>query len=249
MTEISLFESAEKADKSVLPPRQALAVSLLLHGLALAFLKDLPVVVSPGVAPAERLNVSVRIPYPAASLEERTKVAQIHPKTSRQRFLLPPVLAAEAKKEQGAVPSAPSLVSAPTPPVPPAQPVAPGGIPQAVAEKLPASVAVASEETQSKLNAAGLREFREALASEASRLRNYPEAARRAGIVGVSEILVSVNALGQRHTELARSSGHALLDQAALEMLRIAAERTSLPQSLQGREFAVLLPVMFEIED
>jgi hypothetical protein len=32
-------------------------------------------------------------------------------------------------------------------------------------------------------------------------------------------------------------------------MLRAAVARTTLPESLRGREFAVLLPVVFEVED
>lgn len=154
-----------------------------------------------------------------------------------------------AASEQGAASPAPTLRAQSLQPSSSLQATVPGGIPQPKAVEAPVSVAVAPSEEEAMLDAAGLRDFRLALASEARRVRNYPEAARRAGIVGVAEIRVSVNAVAQRHTELARSSGHAILDQAALEMLRTAAERTPLPVSLQGREFAVLLPVVFEIEE
>jgi protein TonB len=52
-----------------------------------------------------------------------------------------------------------------------------------------------------------------------------------------------------RHAVLARSSGHEILDQAALEMLRQAAARAVLPESLRGQSFAVLLPVVFEVKE
>ncbi|MBS3934839.1 MAG: TonB family protein, partial [Sulfuritalea sp.] len=83
----------------------------------------------------------------------------------------------------------------------------------------------------------------------ARRVRNYPEAARRDGLTGTAEVRVTVDARAGRRTELSRSSGHPLLDAAALEMLRTAAARAPLPESLRGREFAVLLPVVFEVED
>jgi protein TonB len=52
-----------------------------------------------------------------------------------------------------------------------------------------------------------------------------------------------------RHADLARSSGHEILDKAALDMLRQAAGRAVLPESLRGQNFAVLLPVVFEVEE
>jgi len=97
---------------------------------------------------------------------------------------------------------------------------------------------------------AGLRQFRLSLAGEARRFRRYPESARKAGLAGTSEVRVAVAAGGgARHTDLARSSGHEVLDQAALDMLRQAAMRTALPESLRGQNFAVLLPVVFEVEE
>ena len=97
---------------------------------------------------------------------------------------------------------------------------------------------------------AGLRQFRLSLAGEARRFRRYPEAARRAGLVGTAEVRVAVEAGGlKRHANLTRSSGHAALDTAALEMLQQAASRAVLPESLRGQSFAVLLPVVFEVEE
>ncbi len=98
--------------------------------------------------------------------------------------------------------------------------------------------------------AAGLRQYRLALASEARRFRHYPEPARRAGLAGTAEIRVAVAAEGgAAQTELSRSSGHAVLDAAALDMLGQAAKRVELPAALRGRSVSVLLPVSFEIEE
>ena len=48
---------------------------------------------------------------------------------------------------------------------------------------------------------------------------------------------------------LLRSSGHALLDEQAVSMIEQAAAATALPDSLQGRDFRVLLPIDFSLED
>jgi protein TonB len=97
---------------------------------------------------------------------------------------------------------------------------------------------------------AGLRQFRLALAGEARRFRRYPDAARRAGLAGTAEVRVAVEAGGlNRSANIARSSGHALLDTAALEMLQQAASQVALPESLRGQRFTVLLPVVFEVAE
>jgi protein TonB len=48
---------------------------------------------------------------------------------------------------------------------------------------------------------------------------------------------------------LAKSSGHAALDAAALDMMRQAAPRARVPESLRGRSFAVSLPVVFDLDE
>ena len=259
MTALSLFHSSEKASKSALPPRKALALSLLLHALVLAALSDLPSLVSHGVAPQARLQVSVKLARLAAHAEQGSVASKPSTASRRHGTQAQPLRAEEPR--QRAAPPAPGLTTrsaADAPPAPaiatgdiprPAPAAAAGGIPRPAPLDAPASVAVASSDEVPALDAAGLREYRLSLASEARRVRNYPEAARRAGLGGVAEIRVIVNAFAQPHTELARSSGYALLDEAALNMLRLAAERTAVPLSLRGQDFAVLLPVVFEIRD
>ncbi|MHB1359233.1 MAG: TonB family protein [Rhodocyclaceae bacterium] len=113
----------------------------------------------------------------------------------------------------------------------------------------PATAALAQEIDERGAHAAGLRQFRLALAVEARRFRRYPDAAERAGLTGTAEVRVTVDTgVSSRRVDLHRSSGHALLDTAALEMLRQAAVRTGLPETLQGRNFVVVLPVVFEVE-
>ncbi len=98
------------------------------------------------------------------------------------------------------------------------------------------------------IDANGLRQFRLALALEAARFRRYPAVARDAGWAGTVEVRVSFVAGGRpQPPRLERSSGFGPLDDAALDMLGRAAPRTSLPESLRGQDFSVVLPVVFDV--
>jgi protein TonB len=218
---------------------RALGWSLGLHALALGALSGIAFVEGGGVAPAEPLRASLRAhpeavvvaakPEPSAPRQERQ---------TRQRGTAIPVV-----ESRGAVSPAPSFVEERAIPHEPA-----GSVTVSRAKQEPVTIALAAPTDQGP-DAAGLRQYRLALAGEARRFRSYPEAARREGVAGTAEVRVMVSGSAQRQAELARSSGHAVLDTAALEMLRAAAARALLPDSLRGQEFAVLLPVVFEVEE
>ncbi len=96
----------------------------------------------------------------------------------------------------------------------------------------------------------GIRAYRIGLAREARANKRYPPLARERGWAGVSEVQVEVSREGlPRQTLLARSSGHALLDREALDLMARAAAATAPPESLRGRAFTVRLPVVFELEE
>lgn len=93
----------------------------------------------------------------------------------------------------------------------------------------------------------GVREYRLALAVQARRYKRYPPRAMEAGIGGTAEIRIAVAAAGSAaEVELARSSGDDTLDAAALDMMKRAAPRTAVPESLRDRSFAVDLPIVFD---
>lgn len=95
-----------------------------------------------------------------------------------------------------------------------------------------------------------LREYRLALAVQARRFRRYPALARERGQEGTAEITISVTAaLAAPQVGLATSSGHVELDTQALEMMRQAALAAPLPGGLRGRDFRVVLPVLFSLDD
>jgi len=218
---------------------RALGWSLGLHALVLGVLSGTASVESGGVAPTEPLRASLRaFPETVVVAAKPEPTAPRQERQTRQRRADVPVV-----ETRGAVSPAPSFVEERAIPREPA-----GGVAVSRARQEPVTVALAAP-TDHGPDAAGLRQFRLALAGEARRFRSYPEAARREGMAGTAEVRVLVNGGAQRQTELARSSGHALLDTAALDMLRAAAARTALPESLRCQEFAVLLPVVFEVEE
>lgn len=96
----------------------------------------------------------------------------------------------------------------------------------------------------------GLRGYRLAIAGQARRFKRYPAEARAAGWTGNTEVRLEIGAEGQpRPATVARSSGHEALDRAALAMIDAGAQRARLPDSLRGRGFAVLLPVVFSLDE
>ncbi|MEW6513240.1 MAG: TonB family protein [Pseudomonadota bacterium] len=225
---------------------RALGWSLGLHALVLGLCSGALPLESTGIAPAEPLQASLRAQPDAVAQVAVSAAPVAAPAPVRYRpqpqQVLRPVLT-----EPDAVPSAPTFTE--TAGSEPAVPAAVGGVPSTPTETKAVTVALADARETRGPDAAGLRQYRLALAGEARRYRNYPEAARREGIAGTAEVRISVSAGIARHTELARSSGYDALDSAALEMLRAAAARTLLPESLRGQEFAVLLPVVFNVEE
>ena len=96
----------------------------------------------------------------------------------------------------------------------------------------------------------GLRGYRLAVASQARRFKRYPAQAMASGWEGSAEIRVEVGSDGRPRTAtVVRSSGHELLDRAALAMIDAGALRARQPDSLRGKAFAVVLPVVFNLDD
>lgn len=99
------------------------------------------------------------------------------------------------------------------------------------------------------VSADGLRQYRIDLAGAARRFRVYPAVARSRGWEGIVEVTVTVMPGSEPRVQLARSSGHAVLDEQALSMLTRAIAQTPLPESLRGRSFAVPLPIRFSLDE
>lgn len=136
--------------------------------------------------------------------------------------VLPAAVDSSAKPAPAAVPSAPAAVS--------------GGL--------------LTEGGASGEAADGLRGYRLAVAVQARRFKRYPAQAMASGWAGTAEVRIEVGSDGRpRPATLVRSSGHEVLDRAALTTIDAGALRARLPDSLRGRVFAVVLPVVFNLDE
>lgn len=93
----------------------------------------------------------------------------------------------------------------------------------------------------------GLRQYHFALGRMAANFRSYPSQAREAGWGGrvAMRLTVAENGVPQR-LQLLAGSGHDILDQAALEMLHLAASHTPVPDALRGQRFQIDLAIDYD---
>jgi len=95
-----------------------------------------------------------------------------------------------------------------------------------------------------------VRQYRLSLAREARRFKHYPDQARERGREGVVVLIVTtVAGVAIPQVRLSQSSGSDLLDQAALELLEIAVQTATLPESLRGQQFGLTLPIHYRLDD
>jgi TonB family protein len=106
------------------------------------------------------------------------------------------------------------------------------------------------EPMRTGVDVAGLRQYHLALGQQARQFRRYPEEAREAGLKGRITMRLSVSETGSPlGISLLGSSGFAILDRAALEMMLLSASHTEVPESLRGRSFSIDLAVDYNPED
>lgn len=99
-------------------------------------------------------------------------------------------------------------------------------------------------------NAEGLGEYRLGLAREARRFKRYPSVARENAWTGVVVLMIQGAASSAvPMVSIDQSSGHAVLDAQALEMVEKATRLAPLPVSLMGKRFAISLPIHYRLDD
>lgn len=100
------------------------------------------------------------------------------------------------------------------------------------------------------IDGAGLRQYHFALGRMAANFRSYPSQAREAGWDGRVAMRLTVDTGGvPQSLRLLSGSGHDILDQAALEMLRLAASHTPVPDTLRGQRFEIDLAIDYSSAD
>lgn len=117
---------------------------------------------------------------------------------------------------------------------------------QEVPAALPAAQTAVDDE--SLASDGGSAALRLELARRAREFRRYPAEAKVNAWQGVVVVSIAYSgAARQQLVTLERSSGHAVLDRQALEMVEQAGRQANLPQSLLGRRFRLSLPVEFSL--
>ncbi len=112
---------------------------------------------------------------------------------------------------------------------------------RAVALSAPAPMTAGATDARiEQIDLDGVRQYRLNLAREARQLKNYPDLARERGWEGVVAVVVTtvVGARGPQ-VSLSQSSGIDVLDKAATELMELAVQTASLPESLRGHQFAL----------
>lgn len=225
--------------RPAIPLLRALLISLAAHALLLFGIVALPEVRMRPELPGNAMSAVLVKARPASAV-----VAPAASNAPRPQ----PVRASSATAPSPI--SMPALVEAA-----PAQSLPTGG---AAKEALPSSTALADDrsvasakgEADSPEAADALRQYKIALSSQARRFKRYPALARERGwqgTVGVEIRIYPQSAVPE--ATLASASGHAVLDEQALDMLRQAVSRATPPDALRRRGAQFVLPVVFSLDE
>ena len=230
--------------------RYALFASVALHGMALLSLSMQDPSRRAAAAPEP---IAARLVEPPAQPAPRVEEPQPPPAKPPPAPKPPPAAKPAPKAQsQAAVPqpaspppSAPAAAEAapaPAPPVAsPAPPAASPAAPAAPSAPVPAPPAARDE-------ADTVARFRMLVIEAARKFRSYPRVARDNNWEGRATVRVVYAADGRRASiAIARSSGHEVLDRQALDT--IAQAVVPVPAALLGREFALEIPVAYNLDE
>ncbi|MEO8411649.1 MAG: TonB family protein [Propionivibrio sp.] len=172
--------------------------------------------------------------------------AVLSPPPTPLRVPRPPV--SPAPKPSLAPPPDSPLATADAPPLAAASPAVAKPSPTVSPSPTPGRDQTAPAEKSRVISAEALRQFRVALGDTAERYKRYPALARERGWEGVTEISITLRKNASAPlVALSASSGHTLLDDQALEIMRQAANATLVPGPLRDADFSVRMPVKFRL--
>ena len=239
------------------PLAPALAASIALHAALLAGLPELrtfsdpptpsPLTawLAPGIQPA-------RIAEPAPTEAPKPAVEAAPQRTTAKRAAtmrevaptiergVPAQVAAPAVQEP--MPAERVSVATSASALGPESAPAPAPVETSVARPAPAG--------EAPPDLGSLAQYRLALIGAAKRHKTYPPRAIDRGLEGRVDVRLVIGTDGALARVLVRrSSGHDVLDRQALELLRTASGLTPVPPALRNREFAVEVPVLYELKE
>jgi protein TonB len=143
--------------------------------------------------------------------------------------------------------SAPAAPGAEASAAPSAAPVQARAAPQA-----PAGIPAAETGAKSgnEADTGTLEQYRLALIVATRRYKRYPAIAMEKGWQGTVRVHMVIGANGMiASASIKTSSGHDILDNQALDMLKKGKTTVPIPASLRGREFSIDVPVIFNLDN
>lgn len=219
----------------------ALILSVAAHGLALSPALKRPAL--EGQAPLQATLHQPRAATPPAAPEMPTPERPVEPP---KRTPLPQP--AERRPDKAPEPVAPAR--SPTEGEAAGTPEATPTAPPSQADNGAAALAAAPPSPRPAVDVHGLRQYYIALGRMAKRFKRYPPQARDAGWEGRVAMRLSISESGMPVSiVLIGSSGFPVLDQAALEMMRMAASHTAVPEALRGEAFSIDLAADYSLRD
>jgi protein TonB len=237
------------------PLAAAIAISIAIHAMALTLFPQLrtlqrdaehPLQVdilrqaleaAPAQAPAAADPVPAPKPVPVSPPERpRAKPAR----------LLPPVPAREAAPVTPPAPQQNVLSASPEAPPQPSQ----FSVPAASERADVAPAPLRDSEPVTPPDPDLLAGYGQALSQAIGRHQRYPRIAQMRGWQGTAMVALKFGS-GNRllATTLHKSSGHEVLDEQALAMVKDAQPLPNPPERLRNRDFAVLVPIVFRIKE
>jgi len=238
----------------------AVAASIALHAAVLAGLPDFWTPPEPQIAVSldARLEPGPQVATPTTTVAPAPPTAATHdvipprarstaPRAARAPREVPVTLPDRIARSEPARPAEPPVAA-------PVNSVAVSDSPAAappIADPAPAAAtaALAPRPGDGADDPGSLAQYRLALIAAAKRHKLYPSQAIARGWQGRVEVRLMVGADGALSgASVKRSSGHDMLDQQSLDMLRKAHALTPIPPALRGRDFAVEIPVVYELK-
>lgn len=235
--------------------RRFVAGSVLVHLLAIFLLPGMPPAATPPLPLIAQLRPALAENAPpvvaAATAAPAAAVRRTQPATpsSAQKIIAatpaetPPTRAATASAETAPLTE------------PAGANTAAAALPTTDAAALPPPLAALTalappevRERRGKPSTLWLANYTQQLSGQVGRQKQYPQIARLRGWEGTAIIAIQLSAAGHIvGTKIAQSTGHDVLDQQALTMIRQAGPLPPLPYAIAGEALTVQLPIVFTL--
>lgn len=235
----------------------AIGISIVVHAMLLTLFPQLRILkreaespLQVEILPAAREATSTQDQSSVAAALPETKPLPVPPpERPRVRTAKPLPSVATREPAPAAAPAAPQPELLTASPLTPA-PSSGFSVPAAPERNEPTVAAVREVEPTAPAEQDLLAGFGHALSQAIGKHQRYPRVAQMRGWQGTATVALKFGS-GSRlvAATVTRSSGHEVLDDQALEMVRDAQPLPSPPERLRNREFTVLVPIVFRLKE